>query len=302
MLLCAMKSNRIELLLKISVFLIFLGRSLQHLFWDAPYRTFFWDESILQPVVEGFFKTPWQDYATSHKTDSAIQYGIKINGLLYLIAAISTLTIKKTNLKWFRIPIIFGGISLLLLTLLMTKEKFYHFAQFFEHSIQFGLPFVLLYYYSKKKNNTRLILILTILIALTFFSHGLYAFGFYPVPGKFVDMVIQIFGFSEATAITFLYIAGILDFILAILIFIPKLRFYGLWYAFLWGLLTAFARIVANFYWDFPIQSIHQNLHQVLYRIPHGLTPLLVILIIKKYYYEIKKTAFSDGLLKKLKI
>lgn len=299
MLLCAMKSNRIELLLKISVFLIFLGRSLQHLFWDAPYRTFFWDESILQPVVEGFFKTPWQDYATSRKTDSAIQYGIKINGLLYLIAAISALTIKKTNLKWFRIPIIFGGISLLLLTLLMTKEKFYHFAQFFEHSIQFGLPFVLLYYYSKKKNNMRLILILTILIALTFFSHGLYAFGFYPVPGKFVDMVIQIFGFSETTAITFLYIAGILDFILAILIFVPKLRFYALWYAFLWGLLTAFARIVANFYWDFPIQSIHQNLHQVLYRIPHGLTPLLVILIIKKYYYKIKKTAFSDGLLKK---
>ncbi len=299
MLLCAMKSNRIELLLKISVFLIFLGRSLQHLFWDAPYRTFFWDESILQPVVEGVFNTPWQEYATNHKTDSAIQNGIKINGLLYLIGAISSLLIKKINMKWFRIPIIFGGISLLLLTLLITKEKFYHFAQFFEHSIQFGLPFVLLYYYSKKKNTIRLILIFNILIALTFFSHGLYAFGFYPVPGKFVDMVIQIFGFSEETAITFLYIAGILDFIIAILIFVPKLRFYALCYAFLWGLLTAFARITANFYWDFPIQSIHQNLHQVLYRIPHGFTPLLVILIIKKYYYEIKKTAFSDGLLKK---
>ncbi|WP_108803687.1 DoxX-like family protein [Aquimarina sp. Aq107] len=294
-----MKSNRIELLLKISVFLIFLGRSLQHLFWDAPYRTFFWDESILQPVVEGVFNTPWQEYATNHKTDSAIQNGIKINGLLYLIGAISSLLIKKINMKWFRIPIIFGGISLLLLTLLITKEKFYHFAQFFEHSIQFGLPFVLLYYYSKKKNTIRLILIFNILIALTFFSHGLYAFGFYPVPGKFVDMVIQIFGFSEETAITFLYIAGILDFIIAILIFVPKLRFYALCYAFLWGLLTAFARITANFYWDFPIQSIHQNLHQVLYRIPHGFTPLLVILIIKKYYYEIKKTAFSDGLLKK---
>jgi len=278
-----MQNSKTNLLLKTSVFLIFIGRAWQHLFWDAPYRSFFWDESLLKPLIEGIFNTPWQEYATSSKTDHVIQMGIRANGVLYFIAAVSTLGIQEKNIKLLRIPVFLGGCSLLLLTLLLTKEKFFHTAQFFEHSIQFGLPFILLYRYSKNVNFNKFIFIIKILIALTFFSHGLYAFGFYPVPGKFIDMVIRIFGFSEATAIVFLYIAGILDFILAILIFIPKTQMYALWYAVIWGLLTALARIVANFYLDFPLQSIHQNLYEVLYRIPHGLTPLLVIFLIKKF-------------------
>lgn len=278
-----MKDNKVLVLVKICVFFIFIGRAWQHLFWDAPYRSFFWDESLLEPIVETMLGISWQEYATSSSTDNFIQKGILANGVLYLIAAFSSLLIKKNNKIWFRIPILMGGISLLLLTVLMTKEKFYHTAQFFEHSIQFGLPFLLVINFARNLNQLRFIFILKILIALTFFSHGLYAFGFYPVPGKFVDMVIQIFGFSEVTAITFLYVAGILDFILAILIFIPKTQTYALWYAVTWGLLTAFARIVANFYIDFPLQSIHQNLYEVIYRLPHGLTPFLVILLMKKY-------------------
>lgn len=279
-----MKNSKALLILKISVFLIFIGRSWQHLFWDAPYRSFFWDESLLKPIIEGFFNTTWQDYATSSTTDNFIQRIIIGNGILYLIAAICTLTIRDVSKLWQRIPILIGGISLVILTILMTKEKFYHAAQFFEHSIQFGLPFVFLYNHMKKPNKTQLILALKILIAFTFFSHGLYAFGFYPVPGKFIDMVIQIFGCSEITAITFLYIAGILDFVIAVLIFIPKVSVYALWYAVAWGLLTAMARIVANFYFDFPIQSIHQNLYEVLYRLPHGLVPLIVIYFLKPNY------------------
>ncbi len=272
-----MKKSKAQLLIKISVFLIFIGRAWQHLFWDAPYRSFFWDEALLKPVIEGIFNTSWKDYVTSNTTDTTIQYIIRCNGVLYTIAAFAVLFIKEKIKIWQKLPILIGGISLIILSILMTKEKFYHVAQFFEHSIQFGLPFVLIYSYQKPINPKRLLTFLKILIAVTFFSHGLYAFGFYPVPGKFVDMVIQIFGCSESIAITFLYIAGIIDFILAVLIFIPKLAKYALWYAVVWGLLTAFARIVANFYIDFPLQSIHQNFHEVLYRLPHGLTPLALL-------------------------
>ncbi|GAA4274877.1 DoxX-like family protein [Aquimarina gracilis] len=279
-----MKNSKTLLLLKISVFLIFIGRAWQHLFWDAPYRSFFWDEALLKPLIEGFFTISWTEYVTSNQTDSFIQNSIRANGILYVIASICSLSLTKNNKRWTRIPIFLGGISLLILTTLLTKEKFYHVAQFFEHSIQFGLPFVLLYQH-KDFDEKKHILILKILIAVTFFSHGLYAFGFYPVPGKFVDMVIQIFGFSEPTAITFLYIAGILDFVLAVLIFIPKTAIYALWYAIFWGLLTALARIVSNFHLEFPLNSIHQNLHETLYRIPHGLTPLIVLLLIKKHLY-----------------
>ncbi|WP_299676435.1 hypothetical protein [uncultured Tenacibaculum sp.] len=280
--------NKINLL-KLSIFFIFFGRAWQHLFWDAPYRTFFWDESLLKPVIENWFGVSWTTYATSSTTDFFVQSLIIGKGVLYTIAAISSLLITKSNKKLLKIPIFIGGLSLVILTVLLTKEKFYHFAQFFEHSIQFGLPFVLLYSLKEKYSEERLYFILKILIAVTFFSHGLYAFGAYPVPGKFVDMVINIFGCSESFALSFLYIAGILDFVLAILIFIPKLNKYALIYAVVWGLLTALARIVANFYWDFPIQSLHQNMYQVIYRLPHGITPLIVLTGIVVYLKQ-KKT------------
>ncbi|WP_109300294.1 hypothetical protein [Aquimarina sp. AU474] len=293
-----MKNSKALLLIKISVILIFIGRAWQHLFWDAPYRSFFWDESLLKPIVEGVFNTSWKEYVTSSSTDTFIQNIIRCNGLLYATAALAVLSIKEKIKIWQRIPILIGGISLIILSILMTKEKFYHTAQFFEHSIQFGLPFILLFCYQKSIRKERIILLLKIVIAITFFSHGLYAFGFYPVPGKFVDMVIQIFGCSESIAITFLYIAGIIDFVLAVLIFIPKLEKYALWYAVFWGLLTALARIVANFYIAFPLESIHQNFHQMLYRLPHGLAPLAVLFItnFRTKNYKSKKGRLTTAL------
>ncbi|CAM1345676.1 DoxX-like family protein [Tenacibaculum amylolyticum] len=277
-------------LLRITVFLIFIGRAWQHLFWDAPYRSFFWDEALLQPIVEGWFHTSWTSYVTSPKTDAFIQGVIIGNGVLYLLAAIITLFINEKN-KWLlKTPIYLGGVSLIFLAFLLTKEKFYHVAQFFEHSIQFGTPFVFLYSLRENFSKQRLVLVLKILIAITFFSHGLYAFGAYPVPGKFVDMVIGILGCTESFAITFLYIAGILDFILAILLFVPRADRYALIYAIIWGLLTALARIFANFYIDFPLQSLHQYLYEVIYRLPHGLVPLVVLLKMKNY----KEVIFSN--------
>ena len=226
----------------------------------------------------------WTDYVTSPRTDTIIQTLIQCNGFLYLLAGICTLLVTKFNKKLFKIPVFVGGISLVILSVLLAKEKFYHIAQFFEHSIQFGLPFVYLYTFSENFEKPKLYRILKILIAVTFFSHGLYAFGAYPVPGKFVDMVINIFGCSESFAISFLYVAGILDFILAVLLFIPKVDKYALIYAVVWGLLTAFARLVANFYWEFPLQSLHQNLYQVIYRLPHGLTPLIVLVGVNLFW------------------
>lgn len=276
-----MKNSTTLWIIKGSVFLIFIGRAWQHLFWDAPFRSFFWDEALLKPIVESIFDIPWKEYVTSSTTDDFIQNSIRVNGVLYLIAAIVSLTVNTVPKIWQKIPIYAGGISLILLSVLMAKEKFYHLGQFFEHSIQFSTPFVFILFAKDTISKERIILILKILIALTFFSHGLYAFGFYPVPGKFVDMVIQIFGCSESSALTFLYIAGILDFIVAALIFVPKVMKYALWYAVVWGLLTALARIVANFYIDFPLESLHQNLYQVVYRLPHGLIPLAVLYLDK---------------------
>jgi uncharacterized membrane protein len=95
-------------------------------------------------------------------------------------------------------------------------------------------------------------------------------------------MCLNILPISETTAIRFLFIAGILDFAVAILLFIPRLWKFALLYAILWGFLTALARVFGTFSFDLTWLSLHQNLYQTVYRIPHGLIPLLLYFIMKK--------------------
>ncbi|NQY04676.1 MAG: hypothetical protein HRT68_00355 [Flavobacteriaceae bacterium] len=277
-----MNSSQKIKLLKWASFLIFIGRGYQYLFWDAPFRAFLWDESLLEPVVNSLLDMSWQEYASNLTFDKRVNIAITINGFLFLIAGIASLLINEKNKKWLRIPIFIGGVFLVILSLLLTKEKFYHLAMFFEHAIQFGTPFALLYYL-KNESKPKLLFVLKILIAFTFTCHGIYALGkVYPMPGDFVTMTINILPITEASAIKFLFVAALLDFLVALLIFIPKTAKIALIYAGIWGLLTALARIVANFSFDFPWQTLHQNLYHVIYRIPHGLIPIIVFLILNK--------------------
>jgi hypothetical protein len=107
----------------------------------------------------------------------------------------------------------------------------------------------------------------------------LYALGYYPIPGNFIDMTINSIGVTEDTAKIFLYAAGVLDILLSILIFVPKASKYALLYAFLWGTLTAFARVTGYFTSDLILHSLENSFYQALYRIPHGLVPLIIYFI-----------------------
>lgn len=269
----------IRLLIKFSTFFVFIGRAWQHLYWDAPYRSLLWDEGLLKPIVETLLGVTWTDYVTATTTDVWIQNIIFYTGVLYLLAGGSVLFYAKYQRKLLRILIILGGVNLVFLSFLLMKEKFYHFAQFFEHAIQFSLPFVFLYQIREDRDEVRLMFVLKVLVAIVFVSHGLYAIGYYPVPGNFVDMVMGIFPFSESQAKTFLSIAGLMDFLVAFYIFVPRVTSVALWYAVVWGLLTAFARIVSGFHMDFPWQTIHQELLGTLYRLGHGLVPLVALLM-----------------------
>ncbi len=266
-------------ILKFSTFFVFFGRAWQHLFWDAPYRSLLWDESLLKPVVEGLFGGSWTTYVTATSTDVFIQNSIFYTGVLYLMAAIAVLFYEKYRNKLLYYIIIFGGANLIFLSFLLMKEKFYHFAQFFEHAIQFSLPFVFVKTVREEWTLRRLEIVLKLLVAIVFVSHGLYAIGYYPVPGNFVDMVLGILPMSESQAKILLSVAGFMDFLVAFYIFVPRVKVFALWYAVVWGLLTAFARIVSGFHIDFALQSIHQELYGTLYRLGHGLVPLVLLLI-----------------------
>ena len=139
-------------------------------------------------------------------------------------------------------------------------------------------------FFLKTNDLKKLLLTLKVLIALTFVSHGMYAVAiFYPLPGNFVSMTLNILPVTEDIAKQFLFTAGILDFIVAVLIFIPKTAKPALIYAAIWGFLTALARIVSGLKYGVNIDIVMQYLHTTIYRIPHGLVPLIAFLVLKHY-------------------
>ncbi|MEO1262200.1 MAG: hypothetical protein AAFZ15_25565 [Bacteroidota bacterium] len=262
---------------------VFIGRSYQHLFWDGPYREIFWDPFYMQWFIESFTSLGWDDYVTHPMGDVWFQRFVFFQGIFYLVCAIISVFIRHLP-KWCRVFLLIGAVDLIFLALIYMKDRFYHFGQFFEYSLQFGAPLFLYAYLKNDKIPNRLVLWMKIAVALTFTCHGLYAFGYYPRPGSFMTMTQNILGLEALGIHYFLLIAGVLDFIFAAGIFIARKKVLHalLWYGVLWGALTAFARIFGNFYWDFPLESLHQWVFECVYRFPHFLIPLALILILRK--------------------
>ncbi|WP_066225172.1 hypothetical protein [Formosa haliotis] len=277
--------------IKLCAFLVFFARAYQFYFFGAPYRAFLWDESLLSPLVTGVLNMSWYDYATSTVVNKWIDFSVKLSSILLFIAAfvalfwdqISSQLVKKTSIS-------IGVLILIILGLCLVKDKNYDPLQFFELSIQFAAPLVLLYINSTKSiNKSKLLFWLKISIALTFIPHGLFAMGVIYVPGHFIDMTISILGVNETNAKLFLFIVGFLDVVLSIFLFIPKLSKYAFGYIIVWGFLTALARIVAGINSDFLLNSIHVTAYLTVYRLPHGLIPLVAFLLEK----EINKTKIN---------
>lgn len=271
-------NNEVKLILRVICFAVFAGRAWQHLVWDAPYRTLLWDETLLKSIVESLSSMTWNEYVTSEMVDQRIQWFIKGIGILYALLAIMALFLKS-NMKKAGILLLVGAMSLIFLALLYCKEKFFHVGQFFEYTAQFIVPILLYQVLYTKISIKQFALIVKISIALTFICHGLYAINYYPRPGNFVDMVINILHVSEPMAHTFLGIAGVLDFLVAIAIFLPAISRTALIYAFIWGLLTSLARVWANFQLDFVWQTLNQWTFESVYRLPHAGLPFILIMM-----------------------
>ena len=267
-------------LLKWSTFAVFLGRGFQHIYWDAPYRALLWDEEWMTPFVRFFLGLEWDQYATNPAVDSFITSLVDFTGWFYLLCALGVLLLDRFP-RLIRPILILGGLNLIFLAGLYCKEKFFFIGQFFEYTLQWSSVFFLLAFHSKKWAKDRLLLWMKVAIALTFTCHGLYAVGYYPRPGHFMQMTMEILHINEASAVLFLNAAGALDFVLSILIFLPRTwALIGLAYAVFWGFSTTIARIWANFIPDFWENSLLQWTHESVMRFPHFLIPLFVFVVL----------------------
>lgn len=277
-----MKKRDVALLvLQWCVILVFVGRAYQHIFWDAPFRAFFWNEDLLKPVVENWFGGSWKEYSTSITTDRWIE-GIKHTiGFLYLLIAFISLFVQRLP-KRITLLLPIGSVCLFILALLYCKEKFFHIGQLFEYAAQFTAPTLLYLWVKTTVDKRRIMQFGLIACALTFICHGLYAVGYYPRPGTFVDMTIMSLHVKEATAHQILEVAGYLDFLVAILIFIPVTQRWALLYMVLWGFLTAFARVYTYFIPELAFDTLSQWWFETAFRLIHGGLPLFLYLVKRK--------------------
>ncbi|MEM6700998.1 MAG: hypothetical protein AAF599_21530 [Bacteroidota bacterium] len=254
---------------------------MQHLLFGAPYRTLLWDEAWMSWLVEGIFQTPWSDYVTSATIDQNITIATKIIGIFYLLCAIISLFIKKLP-RFFSYFLLIGAAGLIFLAFLYYKERFFQLAQFLEYSLQFSSP-IFLYWYSKfpphQSFNPSILQSIKIAIAITFICHGLYAVGYYPRPGGFMEMVLNILSLPEAQVNQFLLFVGIMDFIAAVAIFFPrKIAIPAMIYIAFWGFMTTIARVWAYFQSDFWQETLLRWLPESIMRFPHFLIPLFALL------------------------
>ena len=269
---------------------VLLGRAWQYLRWDAPFRTFFWDENLLAGLLSAV-GIAWSDWLSNPAVGRGIQYLIYGFGALYILAAIATLTIGRRASsappvgrqwpagadRWLRILLLLASSGLLILALLYWKERAYQIGQLIEYSLQIAAPVFLLW--GLGGMNERRWWFVRLAIALTFIGHGLYAAGYYPRPAHFLQMTMVGLGVTQEIAATILAAAGWLDFLAAFLILLPQRRIarFGLYYCVVWGLLTTLARVWSNGQLYGLDSLLNRWVWESLYRVPHFLVPLATL-------------------------
>ena len=241
----------------------------------------------------------WGTFIAHPGIDAGITVFIQGMGFFFLLCALAALFIGRLP-GLCRPILITGGVFLLILAFLYAKERFYLAAQFFEYTLQWGSPFLLVIFQRKGRENpdAGLRRWVKVAIALTFTCHGLFAMGIYPTPGSFLEMTMNILGVSQVEAVGILQVAGALDLVLSVLLFLPpSFSVPAAAYAVFWGFSTTIARIWAYarvMEWE---GVLLQWLHESIMRMPHFLIPLafLLFLLNDKAGIEEEKAGISGA-------
>ncbi len=272
-----MLSRRKELYaLQTAAFFTLLGWATIHLFWDVPYRTFLWSETLSSGWVHEFLGMKWNDYVTHPSTDSAIQLFTRLMGVILLMSSIAAVFLPLVR----KVLLLISTVILGIVSLMLLKESGYQLAMLIEQASQVLAPALFIAAAYRMIDRRKLLFAIKVAIALTFFGHGLYAIGYHPVPGNFIDMTMSILGLSEPEARFVLKCAGVVDIAIAVLIFGPSTARAALVYASVWGMLTAFARPAHVLALGSGVESLIYWTAQALCRIPHSVLPAAAWLMV----------------------
>ena len=264
-------------LLKSTVSITFLARGWLYLRWDSPIRGLLWDERLCSRIIEHWFNTSWDVYATN--SDPYISQLIEGLGIFLIFSAVFPWFCGKQKTAWWaRLPVYVAGLVLVLDVVAGWHGKGFAIGMLIEKALQCSVPFILLSKSPTADNNNTWFNLVAVFCSLTFIGHGLYALNIHPRPSSFVTMCMDVLRISEQGAVRFLVLVGALDLIAAIGIFVPKLRRVSLYYMLIWGALTALARVVAHVSPAENFFGLDPWLAETLVRTAHWSVPLLLLL------------------------
>ncbi|MEM7699842.1 MAG: hypothetical protein AAF236_15715 [Verrucomicrobiota bacterium] len=264
------------LCLRLGTFLCFLGWAWAHLYWEGPYHILVWNDQTF--ALARSLGISWETYVGTEPGGGIIQKWLSRVGWLYVLCAIVSLTVRKG--RWVQLSIVIFGSGLLLL---MAWAKYVgaqrQLPMLVEHGGQFLMPILLVLALQLGARHRATVIVALIAFVATFAGHGAYALGLWPTPPTFFGMTTVILDVEFDTARRILQVAGILDFLICVGIFIPALRVPSAIYGAAWGLLTALARPVAGMSSDLIYWGADQFLHEAVLRAPHVLIPIYLALL-----------------------
>jgi hypothetical protein len=270
------RDRTLLMIIRVAAFLCFAGWTWVHFYWEAPYGILLWHDSTYQ--LASRFGISWEEFVGTGSEAGIVQRWLARTGWLYLVCTVLTLTVGQRS--WLQMLALFGG-SLMLVAMSYAK---YLGAQsqlpmFVEHGAQMLAPVLLVSALALGVRHRVTLSIAIAALVTTFAGHGSYALDLWPTPATFYGMTCVILHVEYETALTLLRIAGVLDLIVCVAIFIPPIRRAAALYAVVWGFLTSIARPVAGMSWGLYYWGGDQFLHEAVLRAPHFLIPMYLLFL-----------------------
>lgn len=260
------------LILRISAFCCFAGWTWVHFYWEGPYGQLLWQDGVYGLAEK--FGVSWETFVGTGADDGLVQKWIGRIWWLYLACCVLTLTVREKS-RLMMAGLIGGSGLLTILVYAKYLAVLRQLPMLIEHGGQILCPVLLVMALSLGVRHRLTVGTAMLACVMIFAGHGAYALGvFWPTPANFFGMTTEILSVDYEAARTFLRVAGMLDFLVCIGLFIPFLRGPSALYAAAWGLLTALARPVAGMSTGLNYWGADQFLHETVLRAPHVMIPL----------------------------
>ena len=276
------------LCLRLGAFLCFAGWAWVHFYWQAPYGVLLWQNNIFSLLERIGFT--WEEFVGTGAGDGWVQEWSGRVGWLFLACTILSLTARNGS-RFQMIGLLGGSLFLIILSYAKFVKAQYQLPMFVEHGGQMLIPvlLVLALFFGVRHPATFCTAIVAFI--MTFAGHGAYAVGFWPTPSTFYAMTSVILNVEYQATQIFLYMVGVMDFVICLGLFLPPIRCASVLYGAAWGFITALARPVAGMSPSLNYWGADQFLHEAILRASHFLIPLYLFFLWKKP----SSTPFSES-------